>query len=669
MLNSEKYQRHIDGLRAIAVLSVVFFHYGQSAFGGGFVGVDVFFVISGYLISNLILHEISETSDFNFRRFYIRRIRRLFPALVVTLVSSLVFAVVLFSPEQLQNYGRSLAAAVFSVSNFLFWQESGYFDPHTHLRPLLHTWSLAVEEQFYLLWPALLWFFTRQSDSRRRFAVLAIVGIVSIALNGIWVNGNFDAKAMSTIFYLTPFRMFELAIGGMAVFSTQVLPTRPWVHELTMAVGLVLIAYAVFGYTDEMAFPYLLALTPCIGALLVIVSREARFVGRILTNRLAVGVGLISYSLYLVHWPVLVFYKHYNYEPLKQAEYLALFILSAMLSVLMYFYVEKPFRKNAPTHSSGGKQKVFVYSSVGAMIFIGIIGFQIGNSDGNIWRNVNALSAEDISRAARDRYTLTRSGCNLLRLDKSKYCKMKRSRQILVIGNSHEPDGFNIFSQVYRNNKNVNLIAFGTLNSCELTLEQDIPVSEVKHNNCTTRTAMLSEKEFLSTLDGVVFSSNQPFDEKHEAAWGALEYIKSVRPNIPIVVLGGYINTTRKCSDLYHRFGSFSACREPLHISYNPFNEREASDADKHRNLEYLYIDKTRLLCENETLESCAITVGNEPAFYDWHHLSMAFSQHLGRRIAEEYHRDLRLRGFPAVISKNPERKSVKQLKSEQKSQ
>jgi len=348
MPSPEKYQRHIDGLRAVAVLSVVFFHYGQSAFGGGFVGVDVFFVISGYLISNLILKEVSSTGDFNFKRFYIRRIRRLFPALAVTLALSLAFAVTLFSPEQLQNYGRSLAAAVFSVSNIQFWMESGYFDNSGHLKPLLHTWSLSVEEQFYLFWPAILWFFARGSSPRRQFTILAILGSVSFALNYLWVNGQFDLEFRATIFYLTPFRIFELVIGGMAIFLPRIIPPGQWLHELLMTTGLTLIAYAVFSYSDLMVFPYLAALAPCLGALLVIVSPGSRIVGALLTNRLAVGIGLISYSLYLIHWPMLVFYEYYTLIPLTQSEYVALFVLSCVLAVLMYFFVEKPFRKNAP---------------------------------------------------------------------------------------------------------------------------------------------------------------------------------------------------------------------------------------------------------------------------------------------------------------------------------
>ena len=162
-----------------------------------------------------------------------------------------------------------------------------------------------------------------------------------------------------------------------------------------------------------------------------------------------------------------------------------------------------------------------------------------------------------------------------------------------MIGNSHEPDGYNIFSQVYSSNRNVNLIAFGTLNSCEISLEKGFPSSNIKHRSCDSRTAMLADKHFLATLDGVIFSSNQPFDEKRKVDWEILEYIKKTNPNIPIAVLGGYLNTTHRCSDLYHRFGSFSACKEPVHVSYNPFNERKKSGVDESKTLDYLYIDKT----------------------------------------------------------------------------
>lgn len=226
MTYTTTYHRHIDGLRAISVLSVIFYHFGQPLFSGGYVGVDIFFVISGFLITKLILSELENTGTFNFKRFYIRRMRRLIPALLATLVGSLLCAAILYSPEQLSAFGKSLSSAILSVSNILFWTESGYFDADSHLKPLLHTWSLSVEEQFYLFWPAILVFFIgAQRNHSKIIYTLLFIGFFSFILNAIWVNGNFDSDYKSTIFYLTPFRIFELTLGALAIFIASRLPS------------------------------------------------------------------------------------------------------------------------------------------------------------------------------------------------------------------------------------------------------------------------------------------------------------------------------------------------------------------------------------------------------------------------------------------------------------
>jgi peptidoglycan/LPS O-acetylase OafA/YrhL len=643
------YQPHIDGLRAIAVLSVVFYHYGQTVFSGGFVGVDVFFVISGYLITNLILTEISATGDFSFKRFYLRRIRRLFPALACTLAVSLAFAVALFPPEQFQSYGRSLSAAVFSVSNIQFWLESGYFDVDSHLKPLLHTWSLSVEEQFYLFWPALLWFFTRNSGLKRQFSVLAILGIASFALNYAWVNGQFDSDFASTIFYLTPFRIFELVIGGLAVFVPSTHTSR-WTRDLTMAIGLALIAYAVLGYSDNIVFPYLMSLAPCIGTLLVIVSGRSRITSRLLTNKLAVGIGLISYSLYLVHWPVLVFYEYYKFDTPSQTEYAILFLTSMALSIFMYFFIEKPFRKNVPGKDTTAPQKAFVVTSVGSMIFIGLLGYYVGQSDGRTWLTKGDLTANEISAGKKQRFNKVRSNCNLIRLDKPKHCERGKKYQILVIGNSHEPDGYNIFSQVYHNNPEVNLISFGSLNSCQVYFERETPSSNITDLKCDQRVAQLSHKGFVDSLDGIIYSANKPFSEDNSSSWKILAHLQKITPSLPMVVLGGYLNTTRDCSELYNRFKTYEACKLPQYITYQPFNEKALSEVPLSQQLDYLYIDKGKLLCSENNLESCIVEANGEPVFYDMHHLSFGFAKFLGEKIASFYAADLTSLGFPSVL-------------------
>jgi peptidoglycan/LPS O-acetylase OafA/YrhL len=651
ILNSAKYQRHVDGLRAVAVLCVVFYHLGHRWFRGGYVGVDVFFVISGFLITRLILDEIYDTSSFSFKRFYIRRMRRLFPALSATLVVSLGLAIALFSPEQFQRFGRSLAAAALSVSNVLFWTESGYFDVDSHLKPLLHTWSLGVEEQFYLFWPAFLWLVTRSTKRSWHPYVLASVGLGSLLLNQIWVGGKFDVAYVSSIFFLTPFRMFELCMGAMALYAAPVFVSRRWLYELGMAAGLILIGYSVFAYSDRLVFPYYYALVPCVGAFLVILSGHSRFFGRVLTNPVAVGIGLISYSMYLVHWPTLIFYehykfhKHYNFEQLRGAEDIGVFVLTILLAMLMYFFVEKPFRRNAPTRSSFAPQRVFVLSSLGTMAAIGLIGFQIATSAGWVWRNPRALTATEIADGKQRRFNLSLAGCNITVLNDSTVCRMERPVQILVFGDSHEPDGYNAFSALYGKDPAVNLISFGAFNGCDLQFGASGPFSTVE--GCRARLAQLTDVAFVSSLKGLVFSQNKPFHETAGDIWRVIRHLKSINKELPIVVLGGFINLRRDCTELYSEFHTFNACKDPQFVVFTAFKEREAPLIDEARGIEYLYIDKMRLLCRQGTLESCVIEAGGEPAFYDSHHLSLGFSIYIGDLMARAYGDELQLAGFP----------------------
>ena len=648
MSNPAKYQRHIDGLRAVAVLSVLFYHFRLPLFQGGFVGVDVFFVISGYLITRLILEEIDDSGRFSFKRFYIRRMRRLFPAMAVTFAASTVAAIWLFSPQSLTAFGRSLSTAVLSVSNILFWSESGYFDMDSHMKPLLHTWSLAVEEQFYMIWPALLWFCARDAGHGRRFKVLAALGLASFGLNILWVWGGFDPDYASSIFYLTPFRIFELVMGAMAIFIAPLLPDRRWMHELGMALGLVLIAYAVLAYTSELVFPYYYALVPCAGAVLVILCRQASTVGRILTNPVAVGVGLISYSMYLIHWPLVVFYESYTLTPVNMTESAGLIAVTTGLSILMYFFVEKTLRRRAPSAVNPMPQKAFVLSSSAIMAAIAAMGVYAQVSGGHTWRNAGSLSPATVEAWESGRFQVVRKACNLSRLDKPAHCKLDRPFQVLVIGNSHEPDGFNAFHEIYGSDAVVNLISFGTTNKCKLQMTEQGPVSTVTHRRCDERASQLRDAEFVSTLDAVIYSANQPFSYQRQADWDILNYLRGRKPELPIVVLGGYINTLPTCVELFNRFKNYDNCRNPKYLAYDPIGERGPRpwQADT-RNLEYLYIDKTLMLCPSGELDSCEVQVGNAPAFFDSHHLTFPFAKVLGQRIALHYSDELTALGFP----------------------
>src|SRR5207248_6169363 len=306
-----KYRPEIDGLRALAILPVVLFHYRAPGFQGGFVGVDVFFVMSGYLITGLVQSEM-QCGTFSLAQFYERRVRRIFPGLFAMLAVVSIAAYVLLFPADLVRYAQSLFATALFGANFEFWREAGYFDTFANQKPLLHLWSIAVEEQFYLLFPALL-ILLRHAAPRLRIAAVGFVFIASFAL-GAWGVG---AAPVAT-FYLLPARAWELMLGALlALGAVPAFRTR-MASETLAALGLVLIGASMFAFTPATPFPGPAALLPCAGAALVIHAADPQrtFVGRALGVRPLVFIGLISYSLYLWHWPVFVFatYVHFR-EP------------------------------------------------------------------------------------------------------------------------------------------------------------------------------------------------------------------------------------------------------------------------------------------------------------------------------------------------------------------
>lgn len=327
------YRAEIDGLRAIAVLSVLAFHYG-APLPGGFTGVDVFFVISGFLITQILAGEIA-AGTFSILGFYDRRMRRILPALLTMLVTVLLAGRFLLMPGDYAALAKSTAAAAFGVSNFYFLENTGYFDRAAEFQVLLHTWSLAVEEQFYVVWPLLLLGLTRIS---LRFALAPTLALF-VAVGCICSIFYFDVAPKSA-FYMTLPRAWELGLGALLAF----LPALPrLIGELAVAVGLALMV-AGFALISSDHFPGASVLVPCIGAALVIwPCARPTFSGRVLG--LLAPVGLISYSLYLWHWPIWVLYRTFvgNRVP-DLAESIVIATASIVISAVSYLCVERPFR-------------------------------------------------------------------------------------------------------------------------------------------------------------------------------------------------------------------------------------------------------------------------------------------------------------------------------------
>lgn len=331
------YRPDIDGLRGIAVLGVLLFHLGVPGISGGFAGVDVFFVISGYLITRQILADL-ERSRFTYRGFYARRVRRLAPALLFTVGGTLAGAFILSAPQELALTGKTALFSLLSVSNIFFWTHSGYFDNAAHGNPLLHTWSLGIEERFYLLWPVALVLLARRTSTTVRMTALVALTITSFLACEYMLEID-DSAA----FYLLPFRAWELGVGALlAVSGTRIRSTSA--QEATSLAGLVAIVASFTTLTSDSRFPGLSAAAACLGTALVIQANGGALAGAVLRNPAMVKLGLVSYSLYLVHWPLIVLLRQQKVAEFGTLEKSVLAVASLGVAVLLYRFVEQPFR-------------------------------------------------------------------------------------------------------------------------------------------------------------------------------------------------------------------------------------------------------------------------------------------------------------------------------------
>lgn len=363
-----KYRPEIDGLRAVAVLPVLLFHAGFGAFGGGFVGVDVFFVISGYLITAILIAELEE-GRFSILGFYERRARRILPALFLVMACCLPFAWFWMLPNELYSFARSLVAVSLFLSNILFWRERGYFAAAAEETPLLHTWSLAVEEQFYLLFPIfllLVWRFGRT----RVFWMIAGFAAISLGVSEWGWRHNPSAN-----FYLAPTRAWELFAGSIAAFLLRGRELRG--NDLLAGLGLAAIGLSIFAYDRHTPFPSLYALLPVGGSFLIILfAARDTAVGRLLGARWPVAVGLISFSTYLWHQPLMAFVRIRSDQEPGPAVMLGLCLLSLLLAWGSWRFVERPFRLGGGGGGGGGilrrRGVIFGASGLGLVAFSAI---------------------------------------------------------------------------------------------------------------------------------------------------------------------------------------------------------------------------------------------------------------------------------------------------------
>jgi peptidoglycan/LPS O-acetylase OafA/YrhL len=448
--NQLNYRADIDGLRAVAVLSVLAFHAFPTVLQSGFIGVDIFFVISGFLISSIILKSLIEGS-FSFSDFYIRRIQRIFPALLLVLLCSFVVGWFVLLPLELKELGKHIAAGAGFSSNFILLSESGYFDNLSDSKPLLHLWSLGIEEQFYLVWPFVL--YVAWKTKTNFLLVISILLLVSFALNA----GRIHHHAIS-VFYSPQSRFWELLIGAaLAGLMLEISNFHTWLNSPKYAhlivrnvlsfSGAMLLAIGYFSLTKDKRFPGWWALLPTLGTALMIAAGSRAWLNHVmLSSRLLVWIGLISFPLYLWHWPMLSFARVMQNEIPSVEIRVVVLLLSFVLAWLTYILLEKPIRHGRQGDITSGACSPIGFKKPAIlmllMLLIGLVGYNAYSRDGYRFR------------ASFKKFELQNNGFNWD--DSAKYSNAAKDdppnfkRDVLLIGDSHAQAIFGGLSELYK---------------------------------------------------------------------------------------------------------------------------------------------------------------------------------------------------------------------------
>lgn len=625
----------IDGLRAIAVGAVVLFHAGFQSFGGGFAGVDIFFVISGYLITQVIVSDI-RAEKFSILKFYERRVRRILPALFFVIFFCFVAASVILLPPDFKDFSKTTIAAIFSTSNIIFWKDSyHYFAAPSAFDPLLHTWSLSVEEQFYIFYPLALYFMTRHL---RKMLPLALIALFLASLGiSVWSAAHDPISG----FYLPPSRAWELMLGGILALGILPAPASPEAREGLAALGLAAIVASVLLLSRATPFPGYAALLPCCGTAAIILANspaQTRFCS-ILRARPVVFVGVISYSLYLWHWPIFVFARLTATHALTHWDFAALIALSVGLSIISWRYIEQPFR------SSGRRallpRRALFFTAGGTAFALGalsVAGYASGGWPDRYPPRIRQLA--DLSDYAKSTAWISgvRQGrCFLTESQNSGYdvdtCfkPVAGKHNVLVWGDSLAADYTPGLRQLLPH-LNTNLLQ-ATKGSCP-------PLIGLDHydvQGCQQFNALVWSLIRSKDVDGVILSANW-LGTVHMAAAARLQKLRQTIAalhalHIPVLVFGPSIEYDERFPLLEARY--LMADRNPA-LDPSVFLRRDlfARDRMMRESLGHSwasYLSVAGVACPGH---NCPQTVRGFPVIFDDHHLTRQGSEFIVARLA-----------------------------------
>jgi peptidoglycan/LPS O-acetylase OafA/YrhL len=613
------YRPDIDGLRAIAVSSVILFHFAPGVLSGGYLGVDLFFVLSGYLITQIIHGEII-AGRFTLRGFYERRLRRILPALLLVLAASSLVAVLILLPADLIRFAKWLLATLAFVPNVMAWRDTNYFSALAEQKPLLHTWSLGVEEQFYLLFPLLLVLVARYWPRLLLPVVIGITG-ASLALHALmleYFSGPFA-------FFMLPTRAWEIGAGAIVALTPVTRASAPLARTAVAVLGLGMIAGALLSARPQSILPAVLAVA---GTAILLGQRLPTPVSRLLGAAPLVGIGLISYSLYLWHWPVIVFSKYYLVRELRPAEIVAALLFMVTAAALSWRFVERPFRRREfPV------RRVIAVAALGSML-LAASGFFLLQARG-LPARLNPEAAL-MNEALETHFHCPRR--DAIGIGRSRLCGLNlpsgnpADARLVLLGNSHAQMYAPVWREILAQRGETGLLA--SMTGCLPTVSANFDLGCL--HQAQGRLEMVNELPNVRTVvlamtwwhgpEELVDANGQPLDKQDRSALMKAidDLIARLHARGKQVVLIGPIAVPRwnVASDAARQLAFGWPIDRPLALPRAEF-ERQYSAAFSHftgrRDVAFARPD--RILCD---AESCKFVIDGRALFSDSNHLAAA---------------------------------------------
>ncbi|RAP37559.1 hypothetical protein B1207_05145 [Legionella quinlivanii] len=638
-LSSPGYRPDIDGLRAIAVLSVVLYHAFPGRLMGGFIGVDIFFILSGFLISTIIFENL-ERGTFSFAEFYARRIKRIFPALILVLIIIYIFGWFTLLADEFKQLGKHIAAGTGFVSNFVLMNEAGYFDNLADTKPLLHLWSLGIEEQFYIIWPLLLWFAWKRNFNLLTITIIAVS--LSFYLNLVGVSQDITAT-----FYSPQTRFWELLCGSLLAwlmlyhrkaFATVNTKLNAWINSILYHnayqassntfsnilafLGLLLLVFGFCEINMTVSFPGVWAVVPILGTILIISAGSDAWINRkILSNKVAVWFGLISFPLYLWHWPLLSFARILSVEYPTGIVRISIVLISIILSYLTYKFIEKPIRL--------GKhfQRLKIVLLLLLMPLCGLVAYNTYLENGYEFREVvNRVNSFYSPYAQQYENSLAKKYQNYLGEDIS----ASKKPVVLIIGDSYTVNWASALS------RHIDLDHFDVVSisylGCDIRIDSQkitaLSTANQFQSICETFQSFINNVSIIKRISSIMLVSHRPFEYViNPSRFDIIRWLKQKNAASDVFVFGNYFQLDEKkylsCTHLMARARRGSeTC---LKYANYPLSEPKIETLPFYpKDLSFKYVDIIKLHC-NYSRSGCATEANGVPFMSDWNHLNAAF--------------------------------------------